>query len=130
MSTTSVKQIFLQQLDNFVNELCDLFPESGDISLFKEKYFLVKSANSKLVVEYFIQYIYPHKQRIMNNEESFFLDGGGQEELKDNSKLQFRDNIKKLWISEMSSQNKDIVWKYFKMFVILSEKYILENIDK
>jgi hypothetical protein len=29
----------------------------------------------------------------------------------------------------MSDQNKDIVWKYFKIFVILSEKYIIENMD-
>ena len=126
----SIKQVLLLQIDNFLKELCSIFPNNGDILLFNEKYNLIRSANSSLIIEYFIQYIYPHKQRIINNEESFFLDGGGQEELKDNSKLQFRDNIKKLWISEMSSQNKDIVWKYFKIFVILSEKYILENINK
>jgi hypothetical protein len=130
MTTTSVKQIFLQQLDNFLNELCDLFPESGDISLLREKYFLVKSANSKLVLEYFIQYIYPHKEKIFNKDESFFLEGGGQEELKDTSGLKFRDNIKNLWLEKLSDQNKEIIYKYFKVFIVLCEKYVLESLSK
>ena len=123
----SVKQVFLQQLDNFINELCTIFPNSKDILVFREKYFMVKSANSKLVIEYFIQYIYPFKQIILKEDENFFLDGGGQDEIKDNSGLKFRDNIKTLWISEMSNENKEIIWKYFKIFIILCEKYIVEN---
>ena len=54
----SVKQTLLQQIDNFINELCTIFPKNNDILLFREKYILVKSANSKLVIEYFIQFIY------------------------------------------------------------------------
>jgi hypothetical protein len=123
----SVKQVFLQQLDNFINELCTIFPNNKDILVFREKYILLKSANSKLVIEYFIRYIYPFKEIIMKEDETFFLDGGGQEELKDNSGLKFRDNIKTLWVSEMSDENKDIIWKYFKIFIILCEKYIIEN---
>ena len=123
----SVKQVLLQQIDNFINELCTIFPKSNDILLFREKYILVKSANSKLVIEYFIKFIYPLKKKIMDQDESFFLDGGGQEEIKDTSGLKFRDNIKILWISEMSPENKEVIWKYFKIFVILCEKYIMEN---
>lgn len=126
----SVKQIFLQQTDNFINELCTIFPKNSDILLFREKYNLLRSANSKLVIEYFVKYIYPHKNKILAQDESFFLEGGGQEELKGNNGLKFRDNIKTLWVGEMSDQNKDIVWKYFKIFVILCEKYIIENMNK
>jgi hypothetical protein len=124
----SIKQTFLQQTDNFINELCTIFPTHGDILLFREKYNLVKSMNSKLIIEYFVQYIYPHKKAIMEQDESFFLEGGGQDDLTDTSGLKFRDNIKSLWIAEMSDQNKEIIFKYFKVFVILCEKYILENI--
>jgi hypothetical protein len=126
----SVKQIFLQQTDNFINELCTIFPKNSDILLFREKYNLLRGVNSKLVIEYFVQYIYPHKNKILAQDESFFLEGGGQEELKGNNGLKFRDNIKTLWLGEMSDQNKDIVWKYFKIFVILCEKYVIENMNK
>ena len=121
------KQLLLQQIDNLLNDLCNTFPNNKEILLFKEKYNLLKSVNSKIIVEYFISYIYPHKDNILNEKESFFLDGGGQEEIKNEKGLKFRDNIKILWCSEMSDQNKDIVWKYFKIFILLCEKYINET---
>lgn len=124
----SIKQIFLQQIDNFINDLCTIFSKSGEIQLFGEKYNLIRSANSKLVIEYFIQFIYPHKKAIMEQDESFFLNGGGQEELKDNSGLKLRDNIRSLWINEMSDENKEIIWKYFKTFIILCEKYVISEL--
>lgn len=123
----SIKQTFLKQTDNFMDELCTIFPQNMDIQLFREKYNLARSANSNLIIDYFCLYVYPLKQKIMNQEESFFLEGGGQEELKDASGLRFRDNITKLWKSEMSDENKEIIWKYFKVFIILCEKYLLEN---
>jgi hypothetical protein len=123
----STKQVLLTQIDNFINELCTIFQNNGEILLFREKYNLVRGVNSNLIIEYFITYIYPFKKNIMNMEESFFLDGGGQEELKDNSGLKLRDNIKTLWITQLSDENKEIIWKYFKIFILLCEKYIIEN---
>ena len=123
----STKQILLTQIDNFINELCTIFQNNGEMLLFREKYNLVRGVNSNLIIEYFITYIYPFKKNIMNKEESFFLDGGGQEELKDKSGLKFRDSIKTLWITQLSEENKEIIWKYFKIFILLCEKYIIEN---
>jgi hypothetical protein len=123
----STKQVLLTQIDNFINELCTIFQNNGEILLFREKYNLVRGVNSNLIIEHFIAYIYPFKKNIMNKEESFFLDGGGQEELKDNSGLKLRDNIKTLWITQLSEENKEIIWKYFKIFILLCEKYIIEN---
>lgn len=125
----TTKQILLQQIDNFINELCIIFPESGEIQLFGQKYTLLRNANSKLIIDYFVQFIYPHKKQIMSCEEDFFLNGGGQEELKENSGLKFRDNIKTLWVNKMSDENKEIIWKYFKIFIVLCEKYILETLN-
>jgi hypothetical protein len=65
----------------------------------------------------------------MCSDEDFFLNGGGQDEVKENSGLKFRDNIKTLWVNKMSDENKEIIWKYFKIFIVLCEKYILENLN-
>lgn len=123
----SIKQKFLLQTDNFINDLYNIFPDNKDIMIFKEKYFLVRKANSNLVIQYFVMYIYPFKDKIMSKDESFFLDGGGQDELKDTSGLKFRDNLKILWLDNMSEENKEIVWKYFKVFILLCEKYVIEQ---
>ena len=126
----TTKQIFLQQTDNFINELCTICPKNTEILLFREKYNMVRSVNSTLIIEYFVQYVFPFKPMIMNEEDKFFLDGGGQEELKDKSGLKMRDRLKTLWISEISDENKTIIWKYFKIFILLCEKYIIENMNK
>ena len=127
MSSSNTKTIIINQITNFIDELINTYPDNTELKLFKEKYNMVKSVNSKLVLEYFIKYIYPHKENIKNENEQFFLEGGGQEELQDKNGLKFRDNMKNLWNENMSEDNKKVVWKYFKTFILLIEKYILEN---
>ena len=127
MSSSNTKTIIINQITNFIDELINTYPNNTELKLFKEKYNMVKSVNSKLVLEYFIKYIYPHKENIKNENEQFFLEGGGQEELQDKNGLKFRDNMKNLWNENMSEDNKKVVWKYFKTFILLIEKYILEN---
>ena len=124
------KQVLIQQINNFIEEIYELFPNNKDVILFKEKFNILKSVNSQLIIDYFIKFIYPLKESILNEDENFFIEGGGQEELKDKNGLNIRDNLKGLWESHMSEDNKIIVWKYFKTFVLLCEKYILENINK
>ena len=123
----TTKQKLLVQIDSFLSELCTIFPDDKSINLLNEKYLFIKSANSTLVVQYFIKFIYPCKEQILSQDENFFLQGGGQDEIKHESGLKFRDNLKNLWNSQMSDENKVIVWKYFKIFILLSEKYINEN---
>ena len=122
----STKSKLLQQISNFIDELNTTFPNNNDIEIFREKFLFLKSVNSQLIIEYFIKYIYPLKESILNQDENFFLQGGGQDEVKDKNGLNMRDNLKNLWIDKMSEDNKIIVWKYFKIFILLSEKYIKE----
>ena len=126
----SIKNIILNQISNFIDELDSTFPENKDIMIFKEKFNMLKSINSQLIIDYFIQFIYPHKQRIMNQDDNFFLEGGGQEEIKDKNGLNMRDNLRNLWTTQMSEENKTVVWKYFRTFILLIEKYIIENVNK
>ena len=123
----NTKTIIINQITNFIDELINTYPQNNELKLFKEKYIMIKSVNSKLVLEYFIKYIYPHKENIRNENEQFFIEGGGQEEIQDKNGLKFRDNMKNLWNENMKEENKKVVWKYFKTFILLIDKYILEN---
>ena len=124
----STKQIIIKQITNFIDELCTTYPNKKDLILFQEKYNMVKGINSQLIVDYFIKYIYPFKEMIINENSDFFIEGGGQEELNDKYGLRLRDNLKNLWMNEMKEDNKKIVWKYFKTFILLIEKYVRENV--
>ena len=123
----STKGIIITQITNFIDELCSTYPNNKDMQLFREKYNMVKGINSQLIIDYFIKFIYPHKESIKNEDEEFFLSGGGQEEINDKYGLRLRDNLNNLWRNEMKEENKKIVWKYFKTFILLIDKYIVEN---
>jgi len=121
------KQVFLQQLENFIEEMCIIFPEMKSLQVFKQQYEMIKMADSKKLIEYFIQYILPHKENIMNENEDFFKSGGGQDFLQGKNQLiKFRDTMSEIWIQKLTDENKAICWKYFKIFVLLSEKYVRE----
>ena len=124
----STKQIIITQITNFINELCTTYPDKKDMIVFQEKFNMVKGINSQLVIDYFIKYIYPFKEMIVNENVDFFIDGGGQEELSDKYGGRLRDNLTNLWKNEMNEENKKIVWKYLKTFILLIEKYIRENV--
>lgn len=124
----STKGIIITQITNFIDELCSTYKNNNDMNLFREKYNMVKGINSQLIIDYFIKFIYPHKEVIKNQDENFFLSGGGQEEINDKYGLRLRDNLSNLWTNEMTEENKKIVWKYFKTFILLIDKYILENV--
>ena len=122
----STKNIIITQITNFIDELCTTYPQNIEINIFREKYNMLKNVNSQLIIEYFIKYIYVHKEIIMKEDVSFFLDGGGQEDINNKYGLRLRDNLKNLWLNEMKDENKKVVWKYFKTFILLIEKYISE----
>lgn len=122
-----IKSTFLQQTESLISQLETLFPENVDIRLFKDKYFLLKKLNSNKIIDGFICYVLPHKKKIMEKNDKFFLEGGGQDNLN-NNQLNYSLNLKKLWDGKMSDVNKEIVWKYFQVLIILSEKYIISNV--
>lgn len=124
---SNTKSIIITQITNLINDLTTTYPDDKEMMIFKEKYNMLKSINSQLIIDYFIQFIYPYKELIKSENETFFLEGGGQEELNDKNGLRLRDNLKELWMNNMKDENKKIIWKYFKTFILLIDKYILEN---
>lgn len=123
----NTKQIFVQQLENFIEEICGLFPDIKSLQVFKQQYELMKMVNSKVLIENFIYYVLPHKEEIMSENEEFFKSGGGQDFLEGQKDLiKFRDTMSDIWIQKLSDANKAICWKYFKVFVLLSERYLRE----
>jgi hypothetical protein len=121
-----VKKIFLKQIEDFTEEMINIFPEIKSLQVFKTQYEVFKSMNSTLIIENFIKYVLPHKDKILKEDEAFFLNGGGQENVK-GELMKFANVMADIWMNKMSEENKQIAWKYFKVFVILSEKYMEQN---
>lgn len=132
---------FNNQLDQFLTELRDLLPDQVQIRVVQDKLRMVRSMSSRIVMEGFAQYVLPYQAQILNQDESFFLDNGENlvntkydeairsipavetnDVSKDDVMKAFR-MIKNIWSNRLSTENKQIIWNYFKVLVVLCKRY-------
>lgn len=122
MSSSDTRQLLTQQIENFINEMCDVFPDIKSLRIYQQQFEILKSLSSRVIVEGFSTYVLPHKGKIMNEEEDFFRNGGGQDFVQGDM-VKFRDTMSDIWNERLSEGNKKVCWKYFKVFVLLCERY-------
>lgn len=125
---SNYKTKFLKVTENFIDELLKIMPGDKNITLFKEKYYLVKKVNSTMVINSFVKYVIPFKKEIMEKNEKYFLENGTEEDLGE-KKYRYSIDLKENW-KILSNQNKEIVWKYFQVLLVLTEKYLVESLSK
>ena len=73
------------------------------------------------VLQSFISHAFPYKKHIIERNESFFLGDGcsiKQDYMSESIKLT------ELWKTRLSDSNKEVVWKYFQVMIVIAEKYI------
>lgn len=120
---TTILSKFNEQLLNFLQEMCRLFPEDKKLSTFLFTVDLMKKANPRELMNQFKQYVYPFKSQIMNKEESFFLENAFGDNIQDKSNMSEMLRIKEIWISgKLTKNDKDCIWNYFKVFIYLIDK--------
>ena len=116
---------FNTQLERLVKDLITYFPESKDFKLFESSFLLLKQANPRKILELFtIHILSKYKQYILDKNENFFLSNDYNDIVAkhDNNyaellMLRLKDN----W-SSIDDKNKEIIWKYFQVLIVLSEK--------
>mgnify|MGYP006083489963 FL=1 len=130
--------MFNNQLLSLITELINYFDDSK-MKILKEKISIVTSVNSTLIITLFLNNIYKFKDNIMKKEESFFLKHITPDNVSDlyskNKELATENNIniidvinlKDYWTS-LHNDDKETIWKYFQVLIVLSEKWALQNI--
>ena len=128
-------ELFNNKLDEFIKELIKTFPQDPDFKLFQASSRVLKLANEKKPLELFNTGLTDeYKKNIREKNEDFFLNNDysdvlNNEKLKQQPQFNNDDNmnnklinkLKGYW-SELSEENKEIVWKYFKILVLLIDK--------
>ena len=113
---------FNNNLNNFITELIKTYPQEHNFIIFKNTILLMQRVNPRKVLLLFIEYINPYKEKLLSRDESFFLNENyssilNQTENKDNA-WQLIDKLKLYW-SETSESNKNVIWMYFKQLITL-----------
>ena len=98
---------------------------------FRAQYQVLVNTHPKMVLEYFTQYIYPHKEMILNNNEDYFLSlEYGEDEGGSEASLMGALHIKEMWKSKFTTEHKTTTFTYFKVFIKLVERYLVEHISQ
>ena len=107
----------------FIDDLIETFPEENDFKVYKRTLTLLKTANAKTMCNLFKNYSYIYREKILSNDESFFLDTEYTEIKKagdEDSVSAIIDKLKLYW-DELSCDNKDKIWKYLSTMIKLSD---------
>lgn len=111
---------FCDLFKEFLNDLVSLHPNDSSLVLLKTTITLLSATTPKLLVSQFMEYTTPYKDKILNKDESFFLNNL-QNDIQDESYSWINDEINKVkyYWPETSQDTKDKIWKYFQAFIKL-----------
>jgi hypothetical protein len=100
----------------FLDDVTTVCPES-DLLLLQA---LINSTPPSLVMQTFMEFVYPLREKIKNRDETFFLNNENIFGDIERSKV---NHFKKIWQSnKLTEEDRDAIWKWFSAFIIVCEK--------
>ena len=117
---------FNTQLDRLLENLINYFPENDNFKNFQTIFSLLKTTNPRKIMSLFKTYVTnKYKTQILEKNEEFFMENKFEEEKSNIKNDNYADDLikqlKEHW-SKIDEKNKEIIWKYFQVLVVLSEK--------
>tara|TARA_B100000780_G_scaffold150581_3_gene105195 strand:+ start:3392 stop:3805 length:414 start_codon:yes stop_codon:yes gene_type:complete len=136
----SILTQFNTQLSDLISELIYLYPENKRFAVFNQKLDILRSVNPKLIIEKYIEFIYPFKAEILSEDDAYFTSKTNVDNIKDIYKsdniknqnyvpIESALNLKDIWV-DMNDETKSAIWKYFKVLILLSEKWFASKYNK
>lgn len=119
MSSIVILESLKNQLAIFLGNLQEQFPNDYDISGAKT---LIENniIDIRTIMEYFVIKLLPWKSMIVERKDDFFLKNNVLFEEFNMDKVNY---FKKIWESNVDSDTKDNIWKWFDVFIKMTEKY-------
>ncbi len=115
--------VFCSQLVRFFEELADTFPEEREIRAAVEAIQSARKINPKLVLDMFVEHIVNDLREAIATENADYVILVGRQKIK----TQFNEILPAIMIFEkhwptLHEENKQVIWKYLKVLVALSDK--------
>ena len=117
MGSIEYVKTFNQIMDEFFNELIEIFPEESKIKVQYNLFQTLCKTNIRKPCNEFMLGSIPYLEKIAMKDEDFFVS-------PEQPKLLKSMNISKLWSSGISDNTKDAIWRYIKSFFIIGVKAV------
>ena len=126
---SEIVKTFNEKLVEFVKDLILLYNDN-DLYNFKNSINMITLIDERKPIKIFRDVIVnKYKKQLFTKDEQFFLEHHYEDEMVCREKKEEVDmstnlvvKIKSYW-KDLTNENKEIIWKYFKLLVILCEKY-------
>ena len=121
---TTYLTAFNNLIFKFTDDLIETFPEENDFKVYRRALSILKAANAKKMCAIFKNYSHIYREKILNKDESFFLENQ-YDEIKaanedENTVEKVINKLKKYW-GELSDENKLKIWKYLETMIKLAD---------
>ena len=130
MNTTLTK--FNNTIEQLIDALSERYADNAyfnrELGIAKEKFLLLRRTNPRKVIEGVLIFVYPYKKQIMDDDEEFFLNKNYENDTKTEGHLVHALKIKEIWETDMDDNTKTTIFTFFKVLIILAEKYVQENL--
>lgn len=117
-ANTKWNSCFNSKLEEFLKDLISSYPHDKDFLMFKQSYNMLKLVDDTKPAFLFKMYTMRYLDQITNRDEKFFLDHDFNDELNSVDNKDFSsellNKLKSYW-STMSSENKEVIWKYLNL---------------
>ena len=113
----SYPKLFNQVVDEFFNELMELYPKNNNVKVKYNLFLTISAVNIKKPAIDFMNRVVPYLEQIAMRDEEFFL--------SENSPDIIKANIKSIWTPDISETTKNAIWKYIKSFITIGN-FIVE----
>jgi hypothetical protein len=125
MDSMTYYECFNNKLDEFLKDLTNTFPDLKDIKLLRNGVNIAKVADMKLPQQVFDQTVaLKYEKQILEKDENFFMNEDYTEVLSTHGvDFNLVPQLKEVWKS-LDESNKDAVWKYMQVLVLLNKKCI------
>tara|TARA_Y100000389_G_scaffold169418_1_gene175657 strand:+ start:590 stop:991 length:402 start_codon:yes stop_codon:yes gene_type:complete len=125
---SEIVKTFNEKLVEFVKDLILLYNDN-DLYNFKNSINMITLIDERKPIKIFRDVIVnKYKKQLFTKDEHFFLEHHYEDEMacREKEEVDMSTNlvvkIKSYW-KDLTNENKEIIWKYFKLLVILCEKY-------
>ena len=116
--------LFNEKMLEFARDLCNVFPNVGEFTRFRSGVLMLQNLEPKTLENIFRTYVLSkYKDQILEKDESFFLEHTEFDIYSQRSDywLSLIDQIKEMW-KTLNDDNKEIIWKYFHVLIVISDK--------
>ena len=123
MTSKTYNECFNKKLEEFLKDLIECFPEMKDIKLLRSGIQLAKTMDVTLPQKVFDEHVHDaYEHKILNKDEGFFMNENYQHIIDTHGlDLDIVSKIKSIW-NNLEERNKEVIWKYLQVLVLLNRK--------